>query len=58
MLGDLLPEALMAQVWQRREAGQSAVDISLWLSRIGYLVRPDEVVVIASQYAQRREAIQ
>jgi hypothetical protein len=56
VLGDLLPEALMARVWERREAGHSAIDIALWLSRIGYLIRPDEVAVIASQYAQRRES--
>ena len=47
----------MARVWERREAGESCVDISFWLSRIGYLIRPDEVAIIASQYAQRRETV-
>jgi hypothetical protein len=56
VVADALPEVIVARVWARRQVGESCVDVSLWLGRIGYQVRPDEVAVVASQYAQRREA--
>jgi hypothetical protein len=55
VVADAVPEVIAAGVWARREAGESCVDISLWLGRIGYAVRPDEATVIASRYAQRQE---
>jgi hypothetical protein len=55
VVADALPEVIVMRVWARREVGESCVDICLWLNRIGYQVRPDEVAVIASQYAQRQD---
>ena len=56
LVADALPEVIAARVWERRQAGEPCVDISLWLARIGYRVGPDEVAVIAAQYAQQQEA--
>jgi hypothetical protein len=52
---ELVPEAIAEQVWRRRNAGESSAAVSLWLARIGYVVRPDEVDVIASEYEQGQE---
>jgi len=51
---DQIPESVAAEVWSRREAGQSRVAVAMWLARIGYLVTPDEADVIASRYVQCR----
>jgi hypothetical protein len=56
MIRDAVPEVIAAQVWARRQTGESRPAVSLWLSRLGYLVRADEVDVIASHYGQRRDA--
>ena len=51
-----IPESVTAEVWARREDGQSRVTVAMWLARIGYVVTPDEADVIASRYAQRLDA--
>jgi hypothetical protein len=56
VVADGLPGVIAAALWARRQAGWSCVDISLWLARLGYLVPPDEVTIIASQYAQQHDA--
>ena len=43
-------------MWARRETGESCVDVSLWLGRIGYAVRPEEVDIVASRWLLRQDA--
>jgi hypothetical protein len=56
VVADALPEAIVMRVWARREGGEPAIDISLWLSRIGYLVAPEDVAAIVSRYRQQLDA--